>query len=597
MSWEILLLCGLLLGALASFVFQWLPLEVTAMTLLAVLLLTGLVSAEEALAGLSDKAVVTVGAMLVLSHALVKTGLLEIAADRLSQVAGTRKWLGVAGLLAAASLMSGFLNNTAVVAILLPLAVDLCRRLGVSPSKVLIPLSYAAIFGGTLTLIGTSTNLLVDAVARRGGQRPLGMFEFLPLGAVFTVIGLTFVLTFGRRYLPDRGVVAALTRKYGMTEYLTELRVPQSSKLLGRRLPDSELGERYDITVLAIQRGEVRLTENLSEIELRPDDVLIVRGGMDGLVKARADLGVALLSDSKLTDAQLGGGDRAFVEALVPPNSTLIGETLKTIDFRRRYGAFVLAIRHSGETLRTRLAQTPLRFGDTLLLVGPRDRVEELRERQELVVTSELDLHLHRHRLWWLVLLLLPLAMGLAAAGVVEIVTAAAVACIVLLVVGAITPREAYRSVDWSVVFFIAAFVPVGSAMFNTGASDYLADLVLAPLAWLPPEVAPWAAISLLYLATSLVTEVVTNNASAIILTPVAMSMASELGVDPRPFIFAICFAASAAFMTPTGYQTNMMVFGPGGYRFSDYLRLGIPMNTLFWLVATLAIPLFWPFE
>jgi len=595
MGIDALVLLVLLVATLAAFFFELLPVEVTAMCLLAALLVTGLVSLDEAVSGLSNKGVVTIGGLFVLSHALVRTGFLEVVADRLSSRFGGRRWIGIAMLLLLIALMSGFLNNTAVVAMTIPLAVDLCRRFRLSPSKILMPLSFAAIFGGTLTLIGTSTNLLVSSLLDQVGREPFGMFELTPLGLVFLAVGLVYVLVLAPKMLPDRASTESLTRKYEMAAYLTELRVPKGSKVVGKTVRDLDMSRRYDVTTVAVIRGEKRFGEALRLLQLEQGDVLVVRGSMPDLIRLRDETRLALLSDVKMTDAELAGDEQVIAEALVSPNSSLIGRTLQEADFRRRYGAFVLAIRHGAETLHERLAQTPLRFSDTLLVVTSRPRLEELRKHEDLIVTSELDLHLRRRRFWWLPLVLIPGIMVVAATGVVDILAGVLVSAVLLLAFGVISPRESYRAVDWSVVLFIAAFIPVGEAMFRTGLAEAIAAAVLAPEAWLPPAVAAWAAVSVLYLVTSVMTETITNNAAAIVLTPVALSMAETLGADPRPFVFAVCFAASASFMTPTGYQTNMMVYGPGSYRFLDFTRFGGPLNLLFWLVASVMIPVFWP--
>lgn len=596
MGFEALLLLVLLVATLASFVFEVLPLEVTAMCLLAALLLTGLVSLDEAVAGLSNPGVVTIGGLFVLSHALTKTGFLEIVADRLSGRFARRPWLGVAALLALVALMSGFLNNTAVIAMTIPLAVDLCRRFRLSPSRVLMPLSFATIFGGTLTLIGTSTNLLVSSLTAQAGLERLGMFEFTPVGVIFLLAGLGYVLLLAPRLLPDRAATEPLTRKYEMAAYLTELRVVAGSKLVGATVRELDLSRRYDVTVLAVLRDKERLEDRLRTLRLAAGDILVVRGAMPGLLRLRNELGAALLTDVKLSDSELTGSDQVVVEALITPTSSLIGRTLRDVDFRSHYRAFVLAVRRLEQTLHERLADTPLRFSDTLLMVTSRDRLEELRRHEDLVVISELDLKLRRDRFWWLPLVLIPAIMALAALGILDILAGVLVSCVLLLALGALTPREAYRAVDWSVVLFIAAFIPVGSAMFRTGLADALAGVVLAPGTWVSPSLAPWLALSVLYLATSLITETITNNAAAIVLTPVAIAMGESLGVEARPFVFAVCFAASASFMTPTGYQTNMMVYGPGSYRFLDFTRFGTPLNLFFWIAASFLIPWFWPF-
>jgi di/tricarboxylate transporter len=596
MGAEAIWLLLLLAATFAFFVFEVLPVEVTALCMLSLLVVTGLVTLDQSVAGLSNKGVVTIAGLFVLSQALVKTGFLEVAADRLSSRFSRRPWMGIAILLAAIALMSGFLNNTAVVMIAIPLAVDLCRRFQISPSRVLIPVSYAAIMGGTLTLIGTSTNLLVSSIAEDAEVGALSMFDFLPLGSVFLVAGLLYIMVVAPRRLPERITTPDLTVSYKMSDYLTELRVEEGSKLVGKTVMEAKISQSYDVTVLTVIRSKQRLENGIHWLSLAAGDVLIVRGPMDSLLRLRDDLGVALLTDVKLTEKELLGEDRVVVEALVSPRSSLIGKTLQESRFRHRFGGFVLAIRHLHSTLRERIAHTRLQSSDTLLLITSRDQLAEMRRNDDLIITSELDLQLRRRRFWWLPLALIPGIVALAAIGVMDILLGVLLSVALLFALGVLSPREGYRSVDWSVVVFIAAFIPVGDAMFRTGLADKLAALVLAPGGWLPPAWAPWVAVSVLYLATSLVTEMVTNNAAAIVLTPVAIRMGVELGVDPKPLILAVCFAASASFLTPTGYQTNLMVYGPGGYRFTDYLRFGAPLNLLFWIVATICIPLFWPF-
>jgi di/tricarboxylate transporter len=597
MTFEAVLLLAFLAATLASFLFEWLPVEVTALCLLLALVVSGLVPLDAALVGFSNKGVLTIAGLFILSHALVRTGMLEIAGERLSSQFGTRRWVGIGVLLAMVALVSGFLNNTAVVAMTIPLAIELCRRLQISASKVLIPLSFAGIFGGTLTLIGTSTNLLVSSIIERAGGEPLGMFAFTPMGAVFLVIGLTYVLLLAPRSLPERAKVEDLTQEFGMDEFLTELQVLPDSQLVGQTVRELHVNERYDVTVLAVLRGDSRITSNLRALRFQPKDLLVVRAEPQGLVRLRSEAGLALLSDVKLNDDELTDDEQIVAEAIVRPSSNLIGKTLNDVDFRRRYGAFVLAIRRAESTLRRRLAHTRLQFADTLLLVATKDRLGELRRNADLLVATELDLQLRRERLWWLPLLLIPLTILLAATGLVDLLVGVLGSIVLLLALRVIRPQESYRSVEWNVILFIAAFIPVGEAMYRTGLAEKLAKLVLIPTALAPEALAPWVAVSVLYLITSLATETITNNAAAIVLTPVALSMAGDLGVSPAPLVFAICFAASASFMTPTGYQTNMMVYGAGNYRFTDFTRFGAPLNLLFWIVGSLLIPVFFPFR
>ncbi len=596
MTLEILVMLLLLAVTFVAFFREIFPIEVTALGLLAVLVAVGLVPAGEAFAGFGNKVVITIGALFVLATAVTTTGVLEIVADYLSRRVQHRKWLAVAAILVAAGLASGFLNNTAVVAMFIPLIMILCSRLEISPSKVLIPLSFASILGGTLTLIGTSTNLLVSSIIEEVGEPAIGMFEFTKLGIVFLVVGLIYLFLLAPRLLPDRGAAAALTGKYGLGAYLTEVQVVSGSKLAGKTLKQAAINERYGIQVLELLRGKRRDIERIETMPLEEGDELIVQGKADDLLRLRREQGIALLPDVKLEDKELASEGSMVVEGIVTPTSRMIGKTLGEIDFRNQFGGFVLAIRRVGATLRTKVGRVPLQAADSLLMLVPEGRLSELRRTGALVVTSELDLSLRRGRFWWLVFVLLPLVVALAALDVVEIALGAPCAAIVLLLVGAVTPQRVYRTMNWSVLILIAAFVPVGQAMVSTGTAEFLSSGLLAVGGLFPAVVMAYAVLSMLYLSTSLLTEAISNNAAAIILTPIALSLGAALEVDPRPFLMAVCFAASASFMTPIGYQTNLMIYGPGGYRFSDYARVGTPLNVLFWLLATALIPWFWPF-
>lgn len=595
MTLEIALMLALLVGGLVLFAWELLPIEVTAFLMLAVLMVTGVVSADQALAGFSNPAVIAIGSLFILSHALTKTGLVALGAERLAAWAGHRHWLGVALLLAAVAVLSGFLNNTAIVAIFIPLVLDLCAKLQVSPSKVLIPLSYASIFGGTLTLIGSSTNLLVSSIASDAGQRPFGMFEFAPVGVVFLVLGLVYTLLFARRLLPSTVAPGDPSASYGLGEYLSEVQVEESSPLVGSTLREARLGEEFGVNVLAILRQDHRIVEDLDRISIKPADVLVVQAQVDDLVGMRGQLGVSLLPEFKLAPEEVTAEGLVTAEVLVAPTSGVVGKSVIQTNFRGRFGGFVMAIRRQSQTLRAKIAHTVLQPWDALLTYIPRERLEELRHSREFIVLAELPVTLRRRKSWWLVLAVMPLAVLLAALGVMEIAAGTLLGVVALLAFRAVSTREAYDAVHWQVVFLIAAFVPVGQAAITTGTADFIA-VWLVQAAELLPVAKPYALLSMLYLATSLLTQMVSNTAAAIILAPVALSVGANLGVDPRAFLMAVCFAASAEFMTPMGYQTNLMVYAPGGYRFLDYTRFGVPLNLAFWLTASLLIPLVWPF-
>jgi di/tricarboxylate transporter len=595
MTFEVAFMLAFIVATLVVFALELFPIEVTAMGMLGVLIVLGFVTPEEAVSGLSNKAVVTIGALFVLSRALVKTGILEFGAYWLSRRVGTNKWLGISVFLIVTALVSGFLNNTAVVAVFIPLALGLCSRFEISPSKVLLPLSYAALMGGMLSVIGTSTNLLVSALAENAGEPPIRMFDFVPLSSILLVLGLGYALILGRHVLPERASPNSLATNFNLSSYLVEFQISPDSRLIGRSCRDVRLRERYGLTVVAILRGQAGITEGVGFEPLRAEDILIVEGNFDDVLRLRNDQRVTLLPGIDVDESDLTPQGHRIGEALVPVTSRLIGKTLKESEFAHQFNALVLALRRHGETIYSRLADIPLRASDCLLLMTTPDRLAELRHSDNLQVVSELETSLQRERFWWLPLVLLPIIVLLAVSETVQILESAVLGAVLLLLLGVLKNQEAYRSIEWSVLFLIAAFVPVEDAMVRTGTADFLAQSILSLVHSFPPQWHGFVSVSLVYLITAVMTQMVSNNAAAIILTPVAFSLASSLSIQPRPLLFAICFAASAAFMTPMSYQTNMMVYGPGAYRFVDYLRFGIPLNVVFWILTTLLIPWIWP--
>ena len=596
MSYEIAFMLLLMGVALVAFVRESFPIEVTALGILAVLVTFGILDVEDALAGFSSSAVVAIGSLFVLSHALTKTGLLETVANRIADAARKRPSPMIVLLLVLVCLGSGILNNTAVVALSIPLVLKFCRRLELSPSKVLLPLSFASILGGTLTLIGTSTNLLVNSVVRDFNQPPIGMFELSLAGAAMAAAGLIYIVVFSRRLLPDRAKDRPLTSKYRVGEFLSELAVSEESKLVGSSLVAAHINERYRVTVLEVIRSRKEaFLEEADSVDLRPGDLLVVQGDVDDILAFRQEERLTLVPEVEVDDHELIAGGQ-LIEAWVAPGSAMTGRTLRELEFHRHFGAYVLAISRVKSTLRRRISQIPLKFGDALLILIPPGRIPSLEQTGDVFIFSERDATLRKGRLWWLPVVVMLLVVLAAASGVLDIAAAALVGAVLLLFFGVITPQEAYRAVDWPVIFVIAAFVPVGHAFQVTGTADLLARSVLAVGGWAPVETLPYVVLAMVYLVTVVLTQVVSNNAAAVVVAPIALSLGPALGVDSRPFVIAVCFAASAAFMTPMGYQTNLMVHAAGEYRFSDYMRFGAPLNLLVGLLALILLPLVWPF-
>lgn len=596
MSIEIMGIMVLIIAVLILLMLEALAIDVLAIGLLVLLWFTGYVTGTEAIAGFSNKAVIIVAAMFVLSHAIVKTGILVRISQQIISLENRLKWLGRTLFLIFISLFSGFINNVAAVAIFIPVTIEIAAKLKVSPSKLLIPLSYAAIYGGTLTLIGSSTNLLVSVIAEDQGVSPFGMFEFFSLGIVFLAIGTIYSITILPRLLPDRARAGSLVEKYHMAEYLTEFKIDADSPLIGSTCLKRKLNQEYDITILAVISGKRRYVSNVTRRTLKEGDILIARGGLDSFSKFHQQERVLALSDTKLSQEDLIGEDTVLLEGLIGHDSPLIGKSLVDLNFRKRYRAFILAISRQGEILKRKIAHTKLKLGDLLLLLIPTDKAELFAKRSDVILLQQLELPASFKPRSLLPLLIVPAVMLLAAFQVMDILLAALIGVFILLVSREINSEEMYGAIDWKIIVFVAAFIPFGTALVNSGAAEIIGSSIASLAGSFPEEYAPYLLLSLLYLITSLSTELISNNAAAIVLTPIALSTAHSMGVDPRPLLFAICFGASASFMTPVGYKTNLMVYGPGNYQFSDYLKAGVPLNIIFWLVASLLIPMIWPF-
>lgn len=585
---EIALVLTLLVVAVVLFSTEKFPVDFVAVLVLGALLALRLVTPEEGISGFSNPATITVGAMFVLSGGLRKTGALDALGRTLLRI-GSNPTALLALVMVTIGVISAFINNTAAVAVFLPLVLAIGQRRNMSPSRLLIPLSYASQFGGVCTLIGTSTNLLVSSISEREGRGPFSMFEFAPLGLIMLVAGTVYLLFLGRWVLPDRRG-AQLTETYQLGDYLIELRLKDDSPLIGKTIASSPIAQSQ-ATVIEILREKEKLWHPLHEI-LRAGDVLLARGKLDELMELRDSAGLIIEPRFKLEDELLRTKDVALVEALVAPRSWLIGRTLADLNFTRRYNALVLAIQRRGHSLREKLKDIPLHFGDALLLQAPQGEIARLRGGEDLIVLAEVEESgLRRHRAP-LALAIIAVVVGLAAFNVLPILVTALLGCVAMIVTRCLTLEEAYAAIDWKVIFLLAGILPLGIAMEKSGAAQLIASHVLSAVGSLGPV----AVLAAFYLLTAALTETMSNNAAAVLLAPIALSTADHLGVDGKPLLMAVCFAASTSFATPVGYQTNTMVYNAGGYRFTDFMRAGIPLNLIFWALAVYFIPKFWPF-
>jgi len=595
---DIILVCSVILGAFVLFASEKVRVDFVALLVLVTLMLIGQVrpgflSLEEALSGFSDHATVTIAAMFILSSGLTRSGAISWVSRSLAETAKGSELKLFVIIITTVGVVSAFINNAAAVAIFLPIVMGLARDSGVSHSKLLMPLSFASIVGGTCTLLGTSTNILVSSMAARRGFEEFSMFELTKLGGIFLVVGLVYLTFFGRKLLPDLPPTS-LVRKYKMNPYLTDLELLDNSRLIGRSAADARLNELYDVTILEIIRGEQHIRSGLRDAKMQSGDHLLVRGAVEGLLKMKQEERVVIRSEAKYADQELSTEETVLVEAIVAPSSGLIGQTLKEADFRHKSGVFALAIRKHGQNdaIRDKVGKIRIETGDTLLLQGRRGSVDHLEDKPYSFILQTLEIPQLQTGKALEASLILALVVGLAATGAANIVVAAILGCVLMVMTRCINLQEAYEAIDWFVIFLLAGVIPLGLAMENTGAAELISSTLLdATSAW-----GPTAVLSAFYLLTTIFSSVMSHNAAAVVLVPIGIASARELGLDPRPFLMAVTFAASSSLATPFGYHTNLMVYAQGGYKFSDFLKVGIPLNILLWIIASLLIPVFWPF-
>lgn len=592
MSMEALLTLAVLVGAVALFVTEKLPVDVVAMLVLASLLVLGLVTPAEALSGFSSEATITVAAMFVLSAGLAHTGALTSVGRLFGRV--KRPWLFLLLIMFVVGPISAFVNNTAAVAVFLPLVLAATAANRSSPSQVLIPLSYAAQMGGVCTLIGTSTNLLVNSLAKDLGHPGFGLFDFAPVGVITMGVGFAYLLLM-RRWLLPHHPPAPLTEAYELGKYITELRVMPGSPLIGKSVAQAQLAEKRSVYVLELMRGEHKHWSPRAE-ELREGDVLLVRGNWEQLKALKDEARLELEPEFKLQDSQFTGEDddqaQVLVEAMVAPGARLVGRSLAELDFQWAYNATVLALHRRGEVLREKIKDVSLNVGDVMLLMCPRAELDVLRTNNNLVVLNERGEAEKPRSKALLAFAIMAAAIAAAALGWLPIVASSILGGIALVATRCIGNDQAYQAVDWRVIVLLAGVLPLGIAMQKSGLAQGIADFSVD---WVG-GFGPLAVLAAVYLVTALLTELMSNNAAAVLITPIAYSTAVSLGVSPTPFLVAVLFAASTSFATPVGYQTNTMVYNAGNYRFTDFMKMGVPLNLLFWGLAVWLIPTYFPF-
>ncbi|WP_458186359.1 SLC13 family permease [Haladaptatus sp. NG-WS-4] len=597
-----LVVFALILLALVLFATEWFPIDVTAILLMVLLMVLEpwtQISPREGISGFANPATITVLAMLILSTGINRTGIVQLVGRKMAAFAGTDRRKQLAATVGVSGPISGFINNTPVVAILVPVINDLAHNGKTSPSKLLIPLSFASMLGGTLTLIGTSTNILAsDIAAQLGAESPelglhaFGMFEFTKLGVIVFAVGAVYLMTVGVRLLPERiPADEDLVEEYAIQEYLADVVVPANSSLIGQTVGEALGDDELDIDVLQLIRYGERFSEPLARKEIRESDTLRLRTNRETLERIIDTEGLTLSGSPRSEDElQPDEEEPVLVEIVIPSGSFLVGETLASSTFRQRYDANVLAFRTRGDVVRDRFEDVRIRVGDTLLVQAPPDSLTRLVENEDFIVAHEFDEVTYRSEKIPFAVGIIAGVVALPALNILPIVVSALAGVVAMVFTGVLKPTELYSSVEWNVIFLLAGVIPLGIALQQTGAAALLGNAVASTAAFLPAIGVLWV----FYVATGLLTSVISNNASVVLMIPVAASAAQSIGANAFAFVLAVTFAASTAFMTPVGYQTNLFVYGPGGYTFSDFLRVGAPLQFLLSIVTVLGIAFFW---
>lgn len=588
--YQIPLTLFIIVGALVLFVLEWLPIDITAILVTVVLMVVGLVSPDEGIAGFGNSATITVMAMFILSYGITRTGIIQIVRDWLVKWGGNNPTQQIFAMGVIVGPITAFINNTAVVAVFLPIIEQWCQQRKISVSKMLIPLSYITVLGGMITVIGTSTNILASGLAKKLTGQEFSLFEFTALGGITFFVGLIYLGIFAPRLLPDRkpANLDKVTDTYLLKEYVTELIIPPRSSLIGQTLRESEIQRKFDIDILEIIHNDIHFPQPLADKTLSIGDILIVRGGREDILKVKDERGLELLADVQFSDntleSELTTGEEKIAEVLILSNSRLIGSTLKDLRFRQRYNATVLAIRRGEELIRERLGKVQLKFGDLLLVQGPKESFLGLQTTRELLVLEEKNLENLRLDKAWIALAIIVGVVVVAALDWMPILITSLIGVLLMIITGCIKPGEIYGAVRWDIIFLLAGLIPLGTAMDNSGTTTWLANNLVAA----GGELSGYWMLFLFYLATAILTEILSNNATVVLMLPIAVEVANKIGLNPLAFMFVVTFAASNSYITPIGYQTNTMVYGPGGYKFTDFTRVGAPLTLMLMFLTPL---------
>ena len=593
MTGQIAIVLALLVVALVLFSTERIPIEVVSILLVMALVLTNTLTAGEAFAGFGNDIVITIAGLFILTGGLARTGVIDLVGRRLHRTAGDSEFRIVALIMFAAAGCAAVMKNTTTTAMFLPVVLGIAARRNISPSKLLMPLAFGAILGGTCTLIGTSTNLAVSGALPRYGIEPFTMFELTSVGVVIVAVGMAYMLLIGLRLLPRKKSAESLTEQYHVRQYMTEVIVLDDSPLIGKSLAEARISDELDLTVLGILRGEerLRIAPNPRE-RIKADDLLLVQGRVEDILRVKAEAGIEIRSDFELNDSVLESKDTELFEAMIPRGSDFISRTLKRLDIRKRYGVVVLAIDRHGVDLLSKISRVRLRFGDVLLIQGNRDRVEALAVDGQILLLEEISEKQARpeKRNW--ALLAFGVFLFFSLTHLVPLSIAVLLGVMVLLATQSLRMSEVYEIIDWRLLILIACMISFGIAMEKTHADQYLADLIVKGTG----QYGPIAVLAGFFVMTVALTQPMSNQAAALVMLPIAVKTAIALGLNPRTFAITVTYAASCSFLTPLE-PACVLVYTPGRYRFLDFVKVGAILTVAVFAIVIWLVPRFWPLQ
>ena len=591
MTVEIALTLGIILVAVILFATEKLRVDIIALLVLITVGLIGLIPPEAVFAGFASPAVITVWAVYIVSAGLFKTGVADILGERITRIAGTSETRLIVVIMLTCGIMSAFMNNIGATAVLLPVVVGISRKAKIPVSKLLIPLAFSSLMGGNMTLIGTPPNILATNILAAKDLPTFSFFDFTPMGIIVFATGILYMVILGKRILPERESGEDQMLAHQAREYTTEVRVPAKNSIAGKTLLDSQLGSDYDLSVVAITRDNEVRTALTRDSYIQADDLLLIEGSAENLLRAQKSLGLVVEDERTYDLEDLDPINAHIVEATLSPSSGMVGRSLREMRFRDRCGFTALALYRQGEVIGERLADVILQFGDALLLRGPSERLPALHQGNEFLVLEPVIVEVRRRNKALLAVGIMALVLILATFAGIAISMAMVIGAVLMVLTGCLTMDEAYDAIEWRSVFLIGGMLTLGIAMETTGTARFLADLIVNSLG----QFGPMAILAGIYVMAALVTEPMSNAAATVLMVPIAIDVALGLGANPQTFALATVIGASTSFLTPVGHQAYVLVFGPGGYRFFDYTRVGAPLNILLFIVTMIFLPLLWP--